>query len=382
MKRLAFWFVWVFVFTIPWENVIVIPGVGTLSRLIGFLALIIGIGWIIVAGKIKVHRFLGWAAVFILWGWITFFWSIDPQATLTRAFTYTQLLFAVGLIYQFSGEGYDIKALMVAYVFGACVAILGIFWEYTKGYEVAYNRFALKGFDPNDFSFYLNFAIVIAGYLGINKKASIKLFTYLFVFLASIAVFLTASRGGFIGWALAVIYFLINMVFVKENFKMQNVLAIIILILFGSYVVLNFIPSYVLTRISTIPEEITKGTLNYRTIIWDAGIEIFLNHPFLGVGAGAFRSAVLPIIGISAVPHNVFLSILVEEGIIGFIFFVGMLSSAFFPIFIKQGINRRLGIFFFLVLMVAFFSLNFEWRKITWFIMVLTVLICKMDELR
>ena len=39
MTRVAYAALWVFVFSVPWENIILIPGVGTIGRLTGMVAL-------------------------------------------------------------------------------------------------------------------------------------------------------------------------------------------------------------------------------------------------------------------------------------------------------------------------------------------------------
>ena len=43
IERLAWVLVVVFVFTIPWEKSVLIPGIGTIARLVGLLALACGL---------------------------------------------------------------------------------------------------------------------------------------------------------------------------------------------------------------------------------------------------------------------------------------------------------------------------------------------------
>src|ERR1019366_1142091 len=77
------------------------------------------------------------------------------------------------------------------------------------------------------------------------------------------------------------------------------------------------IPSVSLERLATTRTELIYGTMDTRTEIWKAGLEVFSSHPFAGVGAGGFERAVQPLLGYAGgdahfVAHNTFLSILVE----------------------------------------------------------------------
>ena len=57
LTRCAFFFFWCLVFTIPWENLIVIPNLGTVAHLVGYLAL--GIGLLAVIDRGRLNRTTG-----------------------------------------------------------------------------------------------------------------------------------------------------------------------------------------------------------------------------------------------------------------------------------------------------------------------------------
>ena len=366
MNRLAFWSVWTFVFVVPWENVVVLPGLGTFAKLVGFWVAGVGLIGIIASGRVRVHPFLGWSLAFVLWSWVSLFWSVKPEATLGRAFTYTQLLIAAWLIYQFSSRTERLRTLMWAYVVGAWVSVLGTFWAYVKGAEVAYGRFAAPGFDPNDLSFYLNVAILMAWHLGVHRRQFVRLISWGLIPFASAAVLLTASRAGALGMVLALAFVLFSVN--KLGFRWAAT-SLALLLGLGGYLFTTIVPEYSFIRLLTIPEELASGTLNQRTVIWKAGLDAFANHPLLGTGAGTFSFAVEPYLGIEKAPHNVFLAIAVEGGMIGLLFWLGMLVAAFAPALLRTNSNRVFLTFLVGVLTLAFLSLNFEWRKVTWLVM-------------
>ena len=80
----------------------------------------------------------------------------------------------------------------------------------------------------------------------------------------------------------------------------------------------SFAPAPSRDRLATIPQEVTQGSINSRKQIWKSGARVWLEHPLLGVGVGAYPEAVRPQLGIPSVPgaryvaHNTFLSVLVE----------------------------------------------------------------------
>ena len=93
-----------------------------------------------------------------------------------------------------------------------------------------------------------------------------------------------------------------------------------------------------------------------------------MQHPVLGVGAGAFKAAV----GIGKVAHNVFISILVELGIVGIALFLGIVGVA-----LANALKHPLwGARFWLTLLLIWFigasSLTWERRKLTWLVLALT----------
>ena len=158
--------IWLFVFIVPWENVIIIPGIGTISRAVGLFAGGLGLFSILLKRKLYYHPFLLACLYFVSWSWVTLFWSIDKVVTLERFFTYAQLLILTWLIYQFSDRLF-LKNLLKAYIFGAFFAALLTFYSYLKGLQVVYQRYAAMVVDPYYLSFYLYIGLPFSAYLSI-----------------------------------------------------------------------------------------------------------------------------------------------------------------------------------------------------------------------
>ncbi len=366
MRKIAFVFAWFFVFAIPWENVVLIPGIGTSAKFAGAAAIAISLFIILVKGNLKWHQFHLAGLLFVLWFWFTYFWSINPSLTRTRCITYTGLWLASVVLYQFAMNRENLLSFLNAYLLGAWVTVLNLIYQYLRGVQVGRFRYAAMGFDPNDVAFYINLAIPIAWYLSsFSKRKILKVITLGFILPASYAVFLTGSRSGAVGLILSLSFIILSLPRVRSIFKIAG-LALAV----SGGIFLYFIPRGTYSRILTLPRELSVGTLNERTVIWKAGLKAFAKSPFLGTGAGTFPDAIRPFINAKASPHNAFIGLAVEGGIIGVSLWIYLLFTVLLPVFGRAG-----GIllkFLWTILFLPLFLLNFEWRKATWFIMTIS----------
>jgi O-antigen ligase len=155
----------------------------------------------------------------------------------------------------------------------------------------------------------------------------------------------------------------------------QRIAAVVTLALIVSAVLL-FAPATSWERLSTVPNELERGTLTGRTLIWSAGWELFREHPLLGVGANAFRLTVSRVLAEpirlddpSPAPpaHNTFLSVLVEQGIVGLALFLALIVSLVVSLWAAPLLSRQLWLVCLAVWAIGVSDLTWEMRKPTWF---------------
>jgi O-antigen ligase len=136
-----------------------------------------------------------------------------------------------------------------------------------------------------------------------------------------------------------------------------------------------FAPAPSRERLATITAELTAGTLHNRTTIWKTGLRAFRRNPVAGIGAGAYPEAVKPWLGVPGVPghfyvaHNSFLSVLVEEGAVGFFFYSLMLAVAGIYVWTLQPAERALWAVMLLVWAVGVSTLTWEHYKPSWLLL-------------
>src|SRR6267143_44407 len=375
LGKLAFASLWLLVFAMSWEDAITIANFGTSARLIGMLGGVLGLLAIIESGRVRRpapgHILM---ALFVLLAAGSYLWSLYPEGTVTQTVTYIQLFMMVWLIWQLASRDREQIRLMQAYVLGTFVSGIDTVYLFIIHQESVYQRYAGARLDANDLGLLMALSIPFSYYLLIQSKGMIAWVYRLQLALAGTTVLLTASRGA----ALASVFALAIVPLTHARLTARQRIAILLTVSLLVCGALVFVPSTSWERLSTIPLEFSQGTFTGRTVIWTAAWELFRTHPLLGVGANAFRLTVSRILaepiradesGTPQAPaaHNTFLSVLVEQGVIGFALFCALLGFLALSLRGLPPFQLKLWIVLLGVWVVGVSGLTWEMRKPTWF---------------
>jgi O-antigen ligase len=365
MRRIAFAGLWFMVFGIGWENAIMLPGLGSACRIVGILAAAMAVVYLISSGKVrglKTPHIL--MAVFVLWGALSYFWTVDQELTLERTTTLLQLFAMVWLIWQLAERENEQFALMQSFVLGCYVGAIDTFVGLFTGRVIDVFRATATNANPNQLGILLALAMPLALYLSIRGRGSMVWVNRLYVPVALVAVFLTASRGALLTASTSLL--LVPWSFQRLTRKQKSVL----LALAGLTVcaALILVPSGSWQRLSTLQREMNGGTFSHRTDIWKAGVEVYQEHPVIGIGAGAYPTAIQPIYGTAIIAHNTSLSILVETGAIGLLIFVSLMLTLLNSARRLPPLSRKVWVIILLAWSVGVSGGTWEYRKATWFL--------------
>lgn len=156
--------------------------------------------------------------------------------------------------------------------------------------------------------------------LALYKRTLKKSLLILAISVASILM--SRSSNGILGIALFVLLIILLQ---KDKIRgfITPIKAYIMSILLTIFIVIMRAQSYFSYLIDVIlKRDVT--TMGGRTVIWEKAIQIFTQHPI--IGCGEYAASLLNSVGVSHA-HNYFLNILVNSGIIGFIFFTALIFT-------------------------------------------------------
>ena len=314
MRRVAWGLVVLLAFAIPWEYSLDLgEPLGNIARIVSMVLLLAAIPAVLQAGRVRTPSGMQWLILALyLWFCCSYFWTIDPLATMDKMRAYFQEMMIVWLVWEFVESPDDIRSLMRAYVAGAWVLALLTLWSLASGAaEVDQIRFVAEGQDANDMARYLDMGLPMAALLlTCERGKGAKLFAGGYLPLGVLAVVVTASREGFVA-ALIALAGCGVLLFWRFKRAVVSAIALLPALVVGLSLV---VPHGTFERLATIPEELNRGDLNQRWNIWDAGWQAFVHAPFVGTGAGSFVSAA----GLNPVDtaHNTALSILADGGLL------------------------------------------------------------------
>ena len=372
---MAFALLWLLTLTIPIESVLNIPGFGTVARAVGIIAFVSGVMAVLARGQARslraIHLLM---AGFALWVALSSIWSIDVDVTYTRLFTTAQLLALAWLVCELADDLEKLGMLLQAYVLGSSLAAIGVIHSFLTGnpsmLHWSVERFGAFGMDLNDMALTIALAIPMAAYLA-TEPLHLRYLSWttrlsLSLPLLLLAIVLTGSRTG----AIAGVVALISVPLFYVSIELRRQVGLVVVILISVYALATLTPLSLWNRFATIASELSGGDIGNRRYLWTAGLRVFLERPFLGAGAGAHESAVAPYIGsrLANVAHNSFLSVLVEEGVVGFAFFTGIVFALLFRTRQLLSGDRRLAIAILATWTVGVQALTWEFDKSTWFL--------------
>ncbi len=289
--------------------------------------------------------------------------ALSLQASVKELVKFAEMLLAYWLVIQFDRESEtsDFARNLLAAIFlaGLAEALVGI---YQYRYQVGPEGFLLNGTgrafgtfeQPNPFAGYLGLIIPLAfgavlGSITLRKKvlqpANLALALLALGSMGAMlaALYFSQSRGAWLGVAAALGVVLIVRSRRAALFGLAAAALVAVIVLLGQ---MNIIPDVVTARFAGVQDYIglqdVRGVpvtdANFaiieRMAHWQAGLDMFQDHPWLGVGIGNY-AAVYPAYSLPhwddplGHAHNYYINMLAEAGLVGFTAYVLLWGAAF-----------------------------------------------------
>jgi O-antigen ligase len=96
----------------------------------------------------------------------------------------------------------------------------------------------------------------------------------------------------------------------------------------------------------------------------------------MGYGPASFKHAITPELGyLAQTAHNSYVSVLIEEGLVGLLLFLAMIGCVFRDVLRLPRLERRFALVLLAALCVAMLPLTWEDEKVVWLIMAAVVVL-------
>ncbi len=222
-----------------------------------------------------------------------------------------------------------------------------------------------------------------------QKKKIVRLLITMGILILVYGVFVTVSRTGLLLLAAGIGLLLI------QNLGTKNKIYIFILA-FSSLILVWFLADNIVAIFQSISGSIFAGTdtVGIRYGLWQAGLRMWANNVITGVGIGQF-SEVLPFYGwdllrpryLTLGPHNMYIAVLSETGLVGILFFLAMFALSLYFLFqathseipqVKE--LARAWIITLVLILMAGITKQDQYDKLTWLVVGVSVAISRMSK--
>lgn len=355
--------------SIPAEYSLVLPVLGSVTRILGGLLLLACVADVISRGESR--RLPGvflLPAAFVLWSLASITWSYAPGLSIGRSVTYVQLLVMAWVTWEYVRTEQDLLATLQAYVIGALfVAAVTIREFQTSSLAISLVtsdvRVAAFGANPNELALTMVTAIPLAMYLLRRKPTGWAAAVNLaYMATGTLAVILTASRTGAIALAIAAFGMLVMVRDARQGTKAMLVAGLLLIVV----LFVSFVPDYTLERIASIGAKLQRMDFNNRSQNWQAGLTMLAERPLVGVGAGAFQGATAHMIQVPRSSHSTWIGVLVETGIVGATLWFCFVIASVLALRRSATPLRRALVAAIVPMMVGMLVTGWDHRKVPW----------------
>lgn len=263
---------------------------------------------------------------FLLASYLTSFTAMWPRWAIETSFELTKCAVVYFLVALTADSVARIKALLWTLVVGGLFPAFGTLLFYVKGWMEEGRSGWLGIFaNSNDVAYSLVILLPIAYALGSLSGWTGRLFVGFTLLAYSAAIYTTFSRGGLLGF-----FAVLVVIGLRVRSHVMRFAALGLMALAGIAV------AYFWQRADGFAALDRDATLNQRVITLKAGMEMFTDHPLLGVGAGCSVVAFAEYAPGGAlthkalIVHNTVVQALAEFGLLGSVPYLLLIVVALF----------------------------------------------------
>ena len=263
---------------------------------------------------------------FALWSFISLLWTVDPEPSKIRALTVLLMVLLFYCITSYGKSGDKAYNIFVYYFFVATTILLFMAFFALKAYSLdvlrTSERLETGLMDDNGFGKYLSFGSIICLFYALTKRKYKLLYIFLYIFYLYMGVVLK-SKSTLLAMLLGAI--LLMYIYYKDRNQrkkfvlvVSGVVALFVIIFQSGFFGDAFIRVTHMFEFAGGNDEADGSTFERLALIHQ-GWNDFLDSPFFGNGIGSCGKFTG-----GTYYHNNYVQLLAETGIVGFIFYYGM----------------------------------------------------------
>jgi len=328
------WGLWVIVFYVYANLGFYLPfNAAAIISLVVFAAVALEL---VLGARNRLDDPLFWYAngVFLLIAIGSMVFAKSPKLALAEIVTYLKMVLFTYLIVHLVRTPQDLRRLMYVVLAGAlATVILGVMnlvlgiqsvgENYIRGSEYML-RFMGTHENPNRAAAFMCTALPMGLFAVKHSRRAFKPFWILGVVILTAAIYATFSRS--VAFPLAMIA---GAVLLREVHSRRSFAIVVGIVAVAAIL----IPQVWWERVLGLGAALETTTLDWsvytRLMALHTAWEMFLHHPFTGIGLGNFIVAAAYKVFLRIVVHNTYLEILVGTGIFGLVSFLFILLSGF-----------------------------------------------------
>lgn len=331
MIRLPFKMEMVALIIVPFEELMKLPGLGSVLRIVQMLTLVVAVyeNHIIKINRKKDSTDIP-LILFYVYMVISFIWCFNRTLYIDRLITYTLYFFLIFALKNLVPSAPEVNGLLksayLSGIFSAAIVIIGLRAGFLMNMG---DRYTIELFgrhaDPNVLSCSMVISIIICFYSIMVKRKKI-IANIISMVLQGYGIVILGSRSGIISLLVAITIIICFMPYSGNKTIKRGIIFLLFTILVLA--VGSEMSGTELGGRFSFENMIGRGELGSanRFQIWKYAISQFLQRPLLGYGNSASPYAIAQVYAFYAT-HNTMLMVLLEFGILGFsLYFFWMLN--------------------------------------------------------
>lgn len=371
-----------YAFFLPFDTILSISGNAegaTITKFLGILTILVFFFKAAIEKRLRFPNFSAiWWILFVSYGVLSVVWAIDPKLTTSTIPTAIGLLLLYLSVSVIRIEEHELAKLKWCILVGGVTAALFTIYLFSTGigYKGITDRASIiigaRAMSPNIFALSLLIPISICIEIMLQKtQRTIRALFIAMLFIMTLSVILTGSRGGVLG--LAVLFLIYAM---KNKQKLFLTTALITVCVF----IALMLPDFIMERWGSAVETGGSGRLS----IWYVAYKALEKYWVIGAGLSNFTKAfneffhyAPTFVSWSRSAHNFFIGMFIELGIVGIILMTVAIIKHYQLITLKTDRYSTSEVMLkaaFWAVLVSSLFLSSYWLKSFWLIWMLIIM--------